>query len=138
MVWSRLAWSLLEGCQAGRQELASANTYAFSPLDIRPYYECPEIVHVCYYLNYEFLGLKILLSSVQFLFSLSEIELILCLLTAALHLNLSVSLSLSVCLLGVDAPGTAGPSLRVREGRGCSHLGHSTPLKLGSWSLLEH
>lgn len=24
---------------------------------------------------------------------------------------------------GVDAPGTAGPSLRVREGRGCSHLG---------------
>lgn len=29
---------------------------------------------------------------------------------------------------GVDAPGTAGPSLCVREGRGCSHLGQRAPL----------
>lgn len=46
-----------------------------------------------------------------------------------------LSLYLSLSLPGVDAPGAAGPSLLVREGRGCFHLGHSDPLKLGLWSL---
>ncbi|KAK9518308.1 hypothetical protein VZT92_023619 [Zoarces viviparus] len=41
---------------------------------------------------------------------------------SVLHLN-------TYMLQGVDAPGAAGPSLRVTEGRGCFHLGHSTLLK---------
>ncbi len=67
-------------------------------------------------------------------------------LCASLPLLLSVKLNWSnmspdlnphlvLSLPGVDAPGAAGPSLCVREGRGCSHLGHSTPLKPGKWSL---